>query len=493
MAQAPVKVAVCGSGKVVPAVVKYLRDQGCEVTLLCRNAARATAIKGQDENVTIVAVDFEKDAAKLPDLLKNHGAVISLLPPALHVPLAKVAVAAKIHFVCPSYSTADFEAVGADAQKQGTAVVVECGFFPGLDYVFLKKLLGQPAADHKITKLVALGGLVPPVDEEANPLNFKSYCNTRDVIQSVTTAVKQKDEGKEVDIPAANLLAPDHVHPLAFMHYGPTESYPTRDGSVFATRLGCADCPTSERGVLVRPEFPAAMHAISTLGFLGSEECKFGGMTVAAAVAAVLKVPPEKVAEHLRAQVKEEATLKAVTWLLTADGPLLAGIASPRALLHYLMDTKMKAADADVDVALMHLTVASTDAAGKPLEKHSTIILSGAENRATPRVVGLPLAIVAIALSKKTCALTGLVRPEALGSVIIEPLAAAGVTFVEEEVQKLTDAEAAATVNRFKERQGRVLTRKARGAGTTKEATPAEDSTRSTLMSKLQTLKDLKK
>lgn len=94
--------------------------------------------------------------------LKPGDIVVSMLPAALHEPLARQCVEQGAHFVCSSYMTDALRGLNAPALDKGLRVVCEVGLDPGIDHLMAHDLIAAYRA--------------APVYSRDNRLVFRSYC-----------------------------------------------------------------------------------------------------------------------------------------------------------------------------------------------------------------------------------------------------------------------------------------------------------------------------
>ncbi|KEQ18609.1 saccharopine dehydrogenase family protein [Endozoicomonas numazuensis] len=98
----------------------------------------------------------------LEESIAEGDLVVSMLPAALHVQVAKLCLIRKAHFISSSYVSAPMQALDAQAKEQGLCFVNEVGLDPGLDHLFAHALID------KYTK--------SDVFNPENQHSFRSYC-----------------------------------------------------------------------------------------------------------------------------------------------------------------------------------------------------------------------------------------------------------------------------------------------------------------------------
>ena len=156
----------CGTGlSAIPGLKKLILD-GNNVVVWNRTVSKARkALKGVQ--VTI----YEFDIRSLEEKLAPTDIIVSMLPGDWHVPLAKLAISKKAHFVSSSYISPEMKNLHNAALKAGVSLVNEIGLDPGIDHLMAHKLVNELKkselmnAETEISFLSYCGG-VPKVPNE---------------------------------------------------------------------------------------------------------------------------------------------------------------------------------------------------------------------------------------------------------------------------------------------------------------------------------------
>lgn len=98
----------------------------------------------------------------LEDAIRHGDIVVSMLPMTMHEDLARHCVAHGVHFVSPSYATAELQALDEPARRAGVALLCEVGLDPGIDHVMAHDLVA--------------GYRASPAYDVRNALSFRSFC-----------------------------------------------------------------------------------------------------------------------------------------------------------------------------------------------------------------------------------------------------------------------------------------------------------------------------
>ena len=128
----------CGTGlSAIPGLKKLIMD-GNNVIVWNRTVSKATkALAGLSATIH----EFNMNA--LEEKLAPGDIIVSMLPGDWHVPLAKLAISAKAHFVSSSYISPEMRNLNNAALKAGVSLVNEIGLDPGIDHLMAHKLVNE--------------------------------------------------------------------------------------------------------------------------------------------------------------------------------------------------------------------------------------------------------------------------------------------------------------------------------------------------------------
>ena len=128
----------CGTGlSAIPGLKKLIMD-GNNVIVWNRTVSKATkALAGLSATIH----EFNMNALK--EKLAPGDIIVSMLPGDWHVPLAKLAISAKAHFVSSSYISPEMRNLNNAALKAGVSLVNEIGLDPGIDHLMAHKLVNE--------------------------------------------------------------------------------------------------------------------------------------------------------------------------------------------------------------------------------------------------------------------------------------------------------------------------------------------------------------
>jgi saccharopine dehydrogenase (NADP+, L-glutamate forming) len=147
----------CGTGLSAVPGLRRLLQVGHEIIVYELDVDKAQNAVG-DLTTRIKLFDTDKFNAAL----RADDIVVSMLPGDWHVPLAKLCILKKAHFVCSSYISAQMEALDDQAKLAGVRLVNEVGLDPGIDHVLAHHLV----SDYRASTAYHV----------SNEITFRSFC-----------------------------------------------------------------------------------------------------------------------------------------------------------------------------------------------------------------------------------------------------------------------------------------------------------------------------
>ena len=147
----------CGTGLSSVPGLRNLIQKGNDVCVWNRTIKKAQNAVG---DITGNIQSFNMTSLK--GKLKEGDLIVSMLPTGWHVPLAKLAIEHKAHFISSSYITPEMQCIHKKAKNAGVCIVNEVGLDPGIDHLMAHILVN----DYRMA----------PENSKDNILTFKSYC-----------------------------------------------------------------------------------------------------------------------------------------------------------------------------------------------------------------------------------------------------------------------------------------------------------------------------
>ena len=202
------------------------------------------------------------------DVMRGVDAAIDLLP----LPLMRDAVLAAIETRTPLVTTNYAKSIADLAQAAevaGVSIMTECGLDPGIDLVLYARAARQ--FDTIATIDSYCGGIPEPKARNA-PLSYKVSWNFDMVLMSQNRASVLVEDGKRVEVSAADQHDNRFIHEIAFEGLGPLEAFPNGDAPHYAAMLGGANgLQRTGRYSLRWPGWSAFWAPLKKLGFLSED------------------------------------------------------------------------------------------------------------------------------------------------------------------------------------------------------------------------------
>src|ERR1700744_407898 len=198
-------ILIAGAGKSSIYLIQYL------LTLAPRNTWRiivadggenaiAEKIKGSSYAETAV-IDITKATDREP-LVKRADIVVSLMPPPLHIHLAKDCLKHKKNLITSSYITDEMRELDKAVKEAGLMFMCEMGLDPGIDHMTANQIIHsiQRVAGSITSFKSYCGGLVAP-EYDDNPWHYKFSWNPRNIVTAGFGGAKYLSKGKHVELP----------------------------------------------------------------------------------------------------------------------------------------------------------------------------------------------------------------------------------------------------------------------------------------------------
>jgi len=147
----------CGTGLSAIPGLRQLITNGHDVIVWNRTIEKAMSAVG---DITKSIKEF--DIHELDSRLEKGDIVVSMLPGDWHVPLAKLCLKSRSHFVSSSYISPEMQELHNVAIETGLCLVNEVGLDPGIDHLMAHTLI----EDYRNSK----------GQDDENDISFFSYC-----------------------------------------------------------------------------------------------------------------------------------------------------------------------------------------------------------------------------------------------------------------------------------------------------------------------------
>jgi len=129
------KVLILGAGLVSKPIIEYFLEDGrYDLTVASLDVAHAEALVNRHPRGLARQVDV-CDETQVEPLIGGADLVISLVPYAFHVQVAKLAIRNRVPMVTTSYVSPQMRALDDEAREAGVLILNEIGLDPGINHL----------------------------------------------------------------------------------------------------------------------------------------------------------------------------------------------------------------------------------------------------------------------------------------------------------------------------------------------------------------------
>lgn len=251
------QILLFGAGKSSTALIEYLlinsAAESWHLTVADANLDNIQQKIGQSPAATAIALDIlHNDDRKA--LIEKADIVISLLPPSLHILVAKDCLLCRKNLLTASYVDEQIKQLKNEIEGAGLLFLCEMGLDPGIDHMSAKCLVDsiQRNGGRLTSFLSHCGGLVAPEDDD-NPWHYKISWNPRNVVLAGKAGAIFKQDGEVKELDYENLFETKRY--VMVPDYDALCWYPNRDSLSYISKYGLEETATFIRTTLRHPDF----------------------------------------------------------------------------------------------------------------------------------------------------------------------------------------------------------------------------------------------
>ncbi|NIG56136.1 saccharopine dehydrogenase C-terminal domain-containing protein [Chitinophaga sp. Cy-1792] len=422
-----------GAGKSATSLIDYLITnaprQKWHVTVADQDLLQIKSKTGKSYYATPVELNIHDQAAR-QQLIQETDLVISLLPPPLHILVAKDCLQFHKNLLTASYVDPEVRKLEKDIEKAGLLFMYEMGLDPGIDHMSAMKLI------HSIEKKGGqifsfksyCGGLISP-DSIDNPWQYKISWNARNIVLSGSSGATYKEKGKIKELSYEQLF--DHNKTIQVPGIGKLAYYPNRDSLSYMEIYKLQEIATFMRATLRFPDFCEGWNALIKLGLTDdAKKVQTDHMTYYNWATQNLdgdnaaEAHDEYVAQHLGVSSKSKV-IRQLKYLGLLNGDQInLGEKTNAGVLESVVQEKLRMEPTDKDMIVMMHEI-EFERRSMATRMHAYMIVQGEDNLRTAmaKTVGLPLGIMAKLILSDKVSLKGLhipVMPEIYNPVLKE-------------------------------------------------------------------------
>lgn len=411
-------VLVLGAGRSSVSLLDYLNDfaqkDGFRFTVADADSAnlrlRTNGLAAADPKI------FDASSSdNLINLIRGHKVVISLLPPSMHLQVARACLESGSNMVTASYESAEMKEMADAVRSAGLIFLNECGLDPGIDHMSAMEMMEAIRKEGgEILEFKSYcGGLV--ADEcDTNPFRYKISWNPRNVVNAGKSGGLFLERGRPAFLPYHRLFS--ETESVQVPGWGEFEAYPNRDSIPYRELYGLHGVKSLKRGTLRKAGFAARWNTIVQSG-MTDENVQLQFDSDADYLDYLRVFFPDQTPEAgFRKFANSEAVSQDVLDLFLIDGKfrkLKRFSGNPSNFLLDLIVEAWPLNPDDKDLVVMLHSFQYSDSNGKKFRKNAWMGLKGDDSlhTAMAKTVGLPLGIASKLILNSCISQKGLVLP----------------------------------------------------------------------------------
>jgi saccharopine dehydrogenase-like NADP-dependent oxidoreductase len=415
-------ILVAGAGKSSTWLIKYLLHHAPHakwmVTVADGNAAAIAEKIGNHPFAKSAVFDITSKNER-QGLVQAADIVVSLMPPHLHILLAKDCLEFGKNLITSSYISPEMKELNNSVRDAGLMFMCEMGLDPGIDHMTANQIIHsiQRVACQLETFSSYCGGLVAPASD-TNPWHYKFSWNPKNIIDAGKAGATYLQDGAVHNVEYADIFRNNET--IDVDGAGQLAWYPNRDSMKYLDVYEVPDATTFLRATLRHPDFCRGWNALASMGATDTDKGPGEGVQTYSSWIQSLtgyKDTTISLREHAGSSLpatSREKILSMMDWLgLFNDGALPVKRDSHGDILLQLLEEKWVMQPEDKDMVVMQHEVGYTHR-GKLTTLVSSMVIEG-DNRelsAMAKTVGLPMGILTrMMLNKKLKPPVGVVLP----------------------------------------------------------------------------------
>lgn len=433
-----------GAGRSATTMIQYLLDHadagGWEVVVGDMQEDLAKAKVGNHPSGRAVRFDALDEALRR-ESITQADLVISLLPPTMHVVVAKDCLDLKTHLVTASYVSDEMAALDAAAKAADLIFLNEVGVDPGIDHMSTMEMIERVRdLGGKISSFRSYcGALVAP--ESVNEWGYKFTWAPRNVILAGQGTARYRRDGAIKYLPYQRLFG--RIEEVEVPGTGVFEAYANRDSVKYLKLYTLEDVATLYRATLRYPGYCKMWDAFVQIGLTdGSYKIPNSeGMTYRDFLFSFINPQPglsdrESLALYLDEFQDGEVVQKLEHVGLLSDQRIPLKEASPADILELILMNAWVFEPDDTDMVVMqHQLEYELDGVQRKLVASMVDKGRDQNHTAISRTVGLPAAIAAKHILEGSIKSRGVLIPivKDIYAPILKELEDFDITFTEQE------------------------------------------------------------
>lgn len=401
MKQGIKRIGVLGAGRSAGYLIEYLGQYcartGLALSVYDLNFDRLRASFTVSESVGLVVAQLG-DESVLEQVVEGVDLVVSVLPPMMHIAVAKACLKYGRHLFTASYTSDEMRVLGDAAAQKGLLFMNELGLDPGIDHLSASRLLDEARSQGFLVKGFEshCGGLVAQEDCVGNPWQYKFTWNPTNVVLAGQGGMcVWKEHGAEQQLMGSEVFK--HARSMDVPGLGRFDLYPNRNSLTYEALYGLNDADTLLRGTLRRKGFCKAWDLLVELQLTNAHV--LGGWTSVQSWFAS-HTGYESTLDWVKVLLANDSTRELADYMQFlrldegVDGLETEGLTSAQILERILLD-RWQLQEEDKDEVVMVHKLDLRDVQGADKQWFSVLLVQGegGDRTAMAKTVGMPLAM----------------------------------------------------------------------------------------------------
>ncbi|MEQ1553488.1 MAG: saccharopine dehydrogenase C-terminal domain-containing protein [Ferruginibacter sp.] len=423
-----------GAGKSASVLIDYLITNAAEnnwhVTIVDADKKLIEQKTKNHLSTTAIEANITNDILRI-ELIKNSDLIISMMPPFLHIHIAKDCATYAKHLLTASYADEQIKALSNEVKNKGIIFLCEMGLDPGLDHMSAMQIIDTIKNNGgKITSFVShCGGLVAPQSDD-NPWHYKISWNPRNVVLAGKAGAEYVQDSNQIVEKYETLFNANRTINTADENIGELSYYPNRNSLPYIDLYNLHDAKTFIRTTLRHKDFMLGWKTIIDLK-LTDEDIIYQSDDMSLANFYATHFTQNEIT--LKLSDKDKIRLQFLG-LNDNDTIINKGKISAADGLQFALEKKLVLSPTDKDMIVMQHEI-EYELASQKQKTISSLVVYGKDSihTAMAKTVGLPLGIAAKLILNGSINLSGIHLPiiKEIYEPVLKELEPNGVVFKE--------------------------------------------------------------
>lgn len=433
------KILLMGAGRSSVYLIDYLLENGnnkWELTVADVSEEASLKKIGNRRNGSALVLDVNNSDA-LHLAVGNSDIVISLLPPSLHIQVARACLYLGKHLVTASYVSSEIKALDQEAKDKGLIFLNECGLDPGIDHMSAMKVIDAIKKEGGIiTEFKSYCGGLVAREAIDNPFGYKFSWNPKNVVLAGQATATYLKHGRPKFIPYQRIFSDTEL--VEIPGGEKFDAYANRDSISYIQTYSIPEVKTMLRGTLRYPGFCKLWNFFVQSGLTDVNFFPNKNISTYRELIESLRPTNGQFLDCLSSSENQELETLIATTGLWENKELLPVGGNVSEMLQYLLEKSWVMNPGDTDrVVMQHVFSFSVHGNHKTLL--STLDITGQDSfhTAMAKTVGLPLAMATKLILEDEIKTRGVCIPisEDFYQPILKELEWYGVQFKETSLQ----------------------------------------------------------